>query len=69
MQSGLVFGYVGLVDGLCERMRAELGFEVRVVATGGLAPSSPPSPRSSTRSTSSSRWRGCRIIYAKERGR
>jgi type III pantothenate kinase len=38
MQSGLVFGYVGLVDGICERMEKELGFAVRVVATGGLAP-------------------------------
>jgi type III pantothenate kinase len=38
IQSGLVYGYVGLVDGICTRMQAELGFEVRVVATGGLAP-------------------------------
>jgi type III pantothenate kinase len=38
MQSGLVYGYVGLVDGLCDRMAAELGFSPRVVATGGLAP-------------------------------
>ncbi|HET7753690.1 MAG TPA: type III pantothenate kinase [Anaeromyxobacteraceae bacterium] len=38
MQSGLVYGYVGLVDGICERMAAELGFPVKVVATGGLAP-------------------------------
>jgi type III pantothenate kinase len=38
MQSGLVFGYVGLVDGICGRMAAELGFPVKVVATGGLAP-------------------------------
>jgi type III pantothenate kinase len=38
MQSGLVYGYVGLVDGICERMQAEMGFPVRVVATGGLAP-------------------------------
>ena len=37
MQSGLVYGYVGLVDGICERMARELGFPVRVVATGGLA--------------------------------
>jgi type III pantothenate kinase len=37
IQSGLVFGYVGLVDGLCERMAAELGFDPKVVATGGLA--------------------------------
>jgi len=38
MQSGLVFGYVGLVDGMCARMGQELGFPVKVVATGGLAP-------------------------------
>jgi type III pantothenate kinase len=38
MQSGLVFGYVGLVDGICERMQAELPFPAQVVATGGLAP-------------------------------
>jgi type III pantothenate kinase len=38
MQAGLVYGYVGMVDGICERMQAELGFPVRVVATGGLAP-------------------------------
>ena len=38
MQSGLVYGYVGLVDGICSRMAAELGFPVKIVATGGLAP-------------------------------
>jgi type III pantothenate kinase len=37
MQSGLVFGYAGLVDGLCKRLRAELDYECRVLATGGLA--------------------------------
>lgn len=38
MQSGILYGYVGLVDGLVERLRAELGFPCRVFATGGLAP-------------------------------
>jgi type III pantothenate kinase len=38
MQSGLVFGYVGLVDGICDRMKQELGFPAKVFATGGLAP-------------------------------
>ena len=38
MQSGLVYGYVGLVDGLVTRMRAEAGFDCTIVATGGLAP-------------------------------
>jgi type III pantothenate kinase len=36
IQSGAVYGYVGLVDGLCRRIIDELG-EARVVATGGLA--------------------------------
>jgi type III pantothenate kinase len=37
MQSGIVYGYVGLVDGLVERILAELGFPCAVIATGGLA--------------------------------
>lgn len=38
IQSGLVHGYVGLVEGLVQRMRTEVGFACTVVATGGLAP-------------------------------
>ena len=38
MQSGIVFGYVGLVDGLVARLLAELAYPCHVVATGGLAP-------------------------------
>lgn len=39
MQSGIVFGYAALVDGLCARLTRELGGAApRVVATGGLAP-------------------------------
>jgi type III pantothenate kinase len=38
IQSGLFYGYVGMVDGICARIQSELGFETRVVATGGLAP-------------------------------
>jgi type III pantothenate kinase len=37
IQSGLYYGYAGLVDGILRRMIAELGQETRVVATGGLA--------------------------------
>jgi len=36
MQSGLLFGYVGLVEGLVARFRAELGPEMKVIGTGGL---------------------------------
>lgn len=37
MQAGILFGYVGLVEGLVARIRAELGANAKVVATGGLA--------------------------------
>jgi type III pantothenate kinase len=37
MQAGFVFGYVGLVQGIVGRMRAEIGESARVIATGGLA--------------------------------
>src|SRR5713101_86836 len=37
IQSGLFFGYLGLVDGILERLLTELGPETKVVATGGLA--------------------------------
>jgi type III pantothenate kinase len=37
LQSGLYYGYIGLVDGILERMMAELGTRPLVIATGGLA--------------------------------
>lgn len=38
MQSGLLFGYVGLVEGMITRFRAELDPHMKVIGTGGLAP-------------------------------
>jgi type III pantothenate kinase len=37
MQSGLLYGYVGLVEGMVARFKAELGTDMKVIATGGLA--------------------------------
>ncbi|MBM3118056.1 MAG: type III pantothenate kinase [Chloroflexi bacterium] len=37
MQSGIVFGYAGLIEGIVGRIKQELGGEVKVVATGGYA--------------------------------
>jgi type III pantothenate kinase len=37
MQSGIVYGYIGLVDGMIKRMKAEAKKEPTIVATGGLA--------------------------------
>jgi len=39
MQSGLLFGYVSMVEGMVERFRGELGAEMKVIVTGGLAES------------------------------
>jgi type III pantothenate kinase len=38
LQSGLYYGYLGLVDGILELLLAELGKETKVLATGGLGP-------------------------------
>lgn len=38
LQSGLYYGYLGLVDGILERLLGELGKSTKVIATGGLAP-------------------------------
>ena len=38
MQSGVFWGYVGLVQGMCGRIRAEYGAPMQIVGTGGLAP-------------------------------
>jgi type III pantothenate kinase len=37
LQSGLLYGYAGMVDAMIERIRPELGGKPRVIATGGLA--------------------------------
>ena len=37
LQSGVVFGFAGQVDGIVAAIRKELGVDARVVATGGLA--------------------------------
>jgi type III pantothenate kinase len=37
IQSGIVYGFAAQVDGICRRLRAELGDGLRIIATGGLA--------------------------------
>ena len=38
MQSGIFYGYTGLIEGIVTRIKAERGESMRVIATGGLAP-------------------------------
>jgi type III pantothenate kinase len=37
LRSGWIYGYVGLVEGLVTRIKAQLGDDALVIATGGLA--------------------------------
>jgi len=63
MQSGLIFGYAGLVDSIVERMRHELEFEVKVVATGGLAGLIAKESRSIEETDDMLTLRGLRILF------
>lgn len=38
MQSGIYWGYVAMIEGLCARVKTEYGRDLKVLATGGLAP-------------------------------
>ena len=38
MQSGIYWGYVSLIEGLCRRIMDERGRKMKVIATGGLSP-------------------------------
>ena len=45
IQSGMYYGYLALTDGILDRMKAELGPETKVIATGGQAPLLAPASR------------------------
>jgi type III pantothenate kinase len=67
MQSGIVYGYVGLVDGLVDRILAELGFPCAVIATGGLASLIAPLSRTITEVDDELTLVGLRILYDRNR--
>lgn len=63
MQAGILFGYAGLVDGIVRRFQAELGGDVRVVATGGWAHQIAPLTETITTVNSELTLTGLRLIY------
>ena len=63
IQSGVVYGYAGLVDGLVERMRAEMGGSATVIATGGLASLIADVARSIDHVSPDLKLHGLRLIY------
>jgi type III pantothenate kinase len=67
MQSGIVYGYVGLVDGLVERILAELGYPCAVIATGGLAPLIAPLSKTIGEVDDMLTLVGLRLLYERNR--
>lgn len=68
LQSGLLFGYAGMVDAMVERIRGELGNEARVVATGGLAQRVAAETKTIERVEPFLTLEGLRILFEKNRG-
>ena len=67
MQSGLVYGYAGMVDAVVERIRAEVDFEARCIATGGLAPLIAAESRTIEGADELLTLRGLKILYDRNR--
>ena len=67
MQSGIYHGYAGLVDGVLEKMIAEMNTKPRVIATGGLAPLIAGASRFIEKVDSTLTLDGLRLVYERTR--
>ncbi|MBI3514117.1 MAG: type III pantothenate kinase [Proteobacteria bacterium] len=67
MQSGIFWGYIGLIEGIVARMRAEVEAELPVIATGGLAPMFAGATSAITSVDSDITLRGLLLIYERNR--
>jgi type III pantothenate kinase len=67
MQAGIMFGYAGLVDGIVDRIKAEVKSKPRVIATGGLAKIIAPETRTIDVVDEMLTLDGLRLIYGRNR--
>jgi len=67
LQSGLVYGFAGQVDGIVTRIREELGTDAQTVATGGLADLIAPHARTLDRVDPFLTLEGLRIVWTRNR--
>jgi type III pantothenate kinase len=67
LQSGLLYGYAGLVDAMVERIRPELGGAPHVIATGGLAARVAAETKSIERVEPFLTLQGLRLLFEKNR--
>jgi type III pantothenate kinase len=68
LQSGLVYGFAGQVDGIVEAIRGELGVEAATVATGGLADLIVPHARTLERTDPFLTLEGLRLVWERNSG-
>jgi type III pantothenate kinase len=68
LQSGLVYGFAGQVDGIVDRIRGELGGEAQTVATGGMADLIVPHARTLEKIDPFLTLEGVRLIWERNRG-
>jgi type III pantothenate kinase len=68
LQSGLVYGFAGQVDGIVERIRGELEVDAPVVATGGLAELIAPHARTIERIDPWLTLEGLRLVWSRNDG-
>ena len=67
LQSGLVYGFAGQVDGIVDRIRGELGSDAQTVATGGLADLIVPHARTLDRVDPFLTLEGLRLVWERNR--